>query len=460
VHLGPDAEPARDPGLVLRVAAGAAHAGARIDRETLDRLAATPAFPDPWPAGARDDLVSLLGAGPPAIAVWETLDRRDLVSRVLPEWAPVRSRPQRNAYHRFTVDRHLCEAAAEAASLTRLVARPDLLLVGAWIHDIGKGYAGDHTEVGMELVARIGRRMGFVPDDVDVLLALVEHHLLLPDVATRRDLDDDATIEAVATAVGSPLVLELLAALTEADSIATGPSAWSRWKAGLVSQLVARTAHVLEGGRSSEVTADADALPDDVEAMAARRQHGVVVDGVEVTVVTEDRPGVFARAAGALALAGLDVLAASATSRGSTAISWFRVEPTLGGEVDGDRVRRDVERAVAGRLSIDARLADRARTYRQSRSRAAAPPEARVIVDNEASETATVLEVRAADALGVLYFVTKALADLDLDIRSAKVQTLGHEVVDTFYVTDAGGKKITDAEHLAEIEAAVLHAAG
>jgi [protein-PII] uridylyltransferase len=221
-----------------------------------------------------------------------------------------------------------------------------------------------------------------------------------------------------------------------------------------VSQLVARTAHVLEGGRSSEVTADTDALPDDVEAMAARRQHGVVVDGVEVTVVTEDRPGVFARAAGALALAGLDVLAASATSRGSTAISWFRVESTLGGEVDGDRVRRDVERAVVGRLSIDARLADRARTYRQSRSRAAAPPEARVIVDNEASETATVLEVRTADALGVLYFVTKALADLDLDIRSAKVQTLGHEVVDTFYVTDAGGKKITDAEHLAEIEAA------
>ena len=140
--------------------------------------------------------------------VIEALDQAGLMARLLPEWELVRSKPQRNSYHRFTVDRHLVEAAAEAATLVRRVARPDLLLLGALLHDIGKGRPGDHTEVGMDMVREIAPRLGMAPVDAAVLVTMVEHHLLLPDVATRRDLADPATARRVADAVGSIEVLE------------------------------------------------------------------------------------------------------------------------------------------------------------------------------------------------------------------------------------------------------------
>ena len=167
--------------------------------------------------------------------------------RLIPEWAAVRNKPQRNAYHRFTVDRHLLEAAALAAELTDTVERPDLLLVGALLHDIGKGFPGDHTDVGMEVVRTSRRAWASPPEDVDVLVDLVRYHLLLPDTATRRDLDDPTTIDRVARAAGNRTTLHLLAALTEADSRATGPSAWGAWKAGLVADLVERADKVLQG---------------------------------------------------------------------------------------------------------------------------------------------------------------------------------------------------------------------
>lgn len=455
VALASTAHPAGDPVLVLRAATAAGELGTWLARSALDCLATEgPALPDPWPASARDALVALLGTGRAAIPVLEALDQRGLLVRILPEWEAVRSRPQRNAYHRFTVDRHLCETAANAAALTRRVARPDLLLVGALLHDIGKGYPGDHTEVGVEVMARIATRLGFPPADVDVLVNLVRLHLLLPDIATRRDLDDPATIEAVAAAVGDRDTLELLAALTEADGLATGPSAWGPWKAGLVDDLVARTARWLEGHRTPETPALP--APEHLEVMA-RRVVEVAVVGNRVTVVAPDRPGLFCRVAGTLALHGLDVRSAAAASEGAMAVEVFEVEPAFDKAPNWSRVRADVERALTGRLSLEARLADRVRAYAsRSRPTASRPAEPRVLFDNGASAVATVVEVRAPDSIGVLYRITRALADCDLDVRSAKVSTLGHEVVDAFYVTDAAGAKVLDAEHLAEIEKAVL----
>ena len=255
IELGEGADPVADPTLVLQAAVAAARHGVRIGRPTLDRLhdEITP-WPGTWPVGATDELVALLLEGHSAIDVLEALDQRELFARLLPEWEPVRSKPQRNAYHRFTVDRHLWEAAANAGELAGRVGRPDLLVLGALLHDLGKGYPGDHTEVGMDLVRVIGPRLGLVPADVETLVAMVEHHLLLPDVAVRRDLTDEATIRQVADAIGTVERLDLLHALTEADSIATGPSAWGDWKAGLVSELVARVRHVLGGGDVKEVT--------------------------------------------------------------------------------------------------------------------------------------------------------------------------------------------------------------
>jgi [protein-PII] uridylyltransferase len=459
VHLEADADPKLFPALVLRVAVAAAQHDARIERRSLDRLAAeTPVFPDPWPEGARGLLADLLLAGRPAIRVLEALDQRDLFVRVLPEWAPVRSRPQRNAYHQFTVDRHLWEAAVNAAALADQVHRHDLLVIGALLHDIGKGYPGDHTDVGIELIGSIGPRLGFPDDDVATLAVMIRHHLLLPDVATRRDIRDEQTIAMVAEAVGSLATLELLAALTEADSLATGPAAWGTWKAGLVAELVARAGHAL-GGPPPEPRQPL--LTDDLRKLMDEGGTHVLGEGRTLTVITRDRPGTFSRVAGVLAVTGLDVLEASAHSEGTSALSRFSVAPVHGDSVDWAKVIEQVEQALAGQLALAARVAERERTYARSGAvpeADAAPPE--VLVDNEASASATVIEVHAPDTVGILYKLTQALSGLDLDIRTAKVQTLGHRVVDSFYVRSADGDKVTDPAHLQEIERAILYSLG
>ncbi|HLJ09226.1 MAG TPA: [protein-PII] uridylyltransferase [Acidimicrobiia bacterium] len=456
VELTADADPLSDPTLVLRAAAAAAEAGLRLSRPAVDRLAVeAAALGDPWPEEAKLAFVRLLGAGPAAIPVIETLDQRGLMTRTLPEWEAVRNRPQRNAYHRFTVDRHLCEAAAEAARLSSRVRRPDLLLVGAFLHDIGKGYPGDHSEAGVDLVDKIGPRMGFPPEDVAVLRALVRHHLLLPETATRRDLSDEATISAVAAAVGDQTTLELLAALTEADSLATGAAAWGTWKAGLVTELVERTAPVLAGQRPA---AAPEPPPDGTADLIARaRDAGALVldgDGPLVTVVAPDRPGLFWRVAGTLALHGLDVVSARAwSSADGYAVERFRVQSVFGRTPDWPAVESDLNRVLAGRLSLEARLADRARAYAsRPRPPSAAPARIEVSIDNDASDSATVIEVRAPDRIGTLHRITKALAELELDVRLAKVASLGHEVVDAFYVVDQNGAKLTDDDHLREIQ--------
>ena len=457
VHLDETVDPATDPTLLLRVAASAARHKARIDRPTLDRLAQScPAMPSPWPVGAIDDFVGLLLTAHDAIPVLEALDQRGLWVKVLPEWAPNRSKPQRNAYHRFTVDRHLWEATANAATWADRVARPDLLVLGALFHDIGKGYPGDHTEVGVAMVERIGPRLGLNAEDTQVICSMVKNHLLLPDVATRRDLADSATITMVADEVKTPLVLDLLHGLTEADSLATGTAAWGTWKAELVSDLVRRVHLVLGGAEVEEAQwrlfPDADVL----EMMAG----GAVTFGVaddSVTVVSPDRPGTFSRVAGVLSLHGLGVLGAQAHSdEQGMAASQFRVIVPSHGPIEWEPIIQNLTRALHGELAIEARMAERAKTYRRKRRSAGelAPP--RVTFFDEASSNATVIELRAPDQHGILHRVTKAMAEVGLDIRHATVQTIGDEVVDAFYVRTSSGSKLTDKFHRQEVERAIL----
>jgi [protein-PII] uridylyltransferase len=456
VHLTADADPAADPSLPLRAGAAAAAADTLIHRASLDRLAAGGGpIPTPWPVEVRAALVDLLLAGHRAIPVIEALDQMGLWVHVMPEWDRVRSKPQRNAYHRFTVDRHLIEAAANAAELVARTDRPDLLVVGTLLHDIGKGFPGDHTDVGIPLVGDIGARMGFPSGDVAMLQAMVRHHLLLPDVATRRDLDDPATLEMVAEAVGDATTLSLLGALTEADSLATGPAAWGRWKEELVRDLVRRTSHVLGGGTADEVREDFPTAAH-LELLRAGDQ---VLGGTDdrLTVVTADRHGVFSRVAGVLALHGLAVLDAAVTSLDGMALEVLRVESGFGPTIAWEKVVADLEKVLEGRLALQARLAERAKVYGTRRQRAPIQEPPRVHVDNAASRDATVVEVHAPDSVGVLYRITRALSELDLDIVSAKVQTLGDRVIDAFYVRDATGSKLDDPATLVELERAVLH---
>lgn len=372
----------------------------------------------------------------------------------------VRNRPQRNAYHRFTVDRHLLEAAAAAASLTDRVSRPDLLLLAALLHDIGKGRAGDHTEEGIALVAEMGPRMGLDSDDTETLKEMVRLHLLLPTVATRRDLADEATAKAVAAEIGDRCRLSLLHALTEADSLATGPAAWGSWKADLVGELVRRVDHVMGGGDPVAALGGSD-FPDS-EQRALMAQGRTVIrpssDGSSLLVITADRPGAFSRTAGVLALHGIDVRAADAASDDGMSIQVHQVSSRFGPMVAWDRIVPHLAAALDGRLALEARLSERIRTYERSR-RIPGPPPPVVHYDDAASATATVVELHAPDRQGLLYRVTRALADFDLDVRVAKVQTMGEVVVDTFYVTRHGSPLPDDPELRSELQRALSAAA-
>ncbi|MBV9291605.1 MAG: [protein-PII] uridylyltransferase [Frankiales bacterium] len=452
VVLARDADPAADPVLLLRVAAAAAEHDLPIALHTMDRLVRESAeLPQPWPAAARDAFVALLGSGPSLVSVVEALDQAGLFERIVPEWERVRCKPQRNAVHRFTVDRHLVEAVVEAGNLTRRVSRPDLLLLGALLHDIGKGWPGDHTDAGVQVVPQLAGRWGLPEPDVATLVTMVREHLTLPDVATRRDLDDPSTVHAVAAAVADRGMLDLLHALTEADALATGPAAWGDWKARLVDDLVRRTAKVLEG----EPAPTGSPLDDEQLALVTAGELAVDVTGDRVTIVAPDRPGLLWRWAGVLALHRLTVRSATAFSEGSMAVTVFGVSPRFGSPPSPDAVRADVRRAYDDALPIAARLAERERAYATDVHRAAPP---RVLWVDDASAVSSVVEVRAHDSVGLLYRLTKVLADAGLDVRAARMSTLGAEVVDAFYVVDAAGRPVADDEIRAAISSALLEA--
>lgn len=453
VHVGSDAE-FDDPALVFRVAAAAAHAGVPLSAKALRTLSARAAHPgEQWSDRTRRHFLRLLGSGEAVVSAVEALEQYELFSRYVPEWRHVRSLPQRNAFHVYTVDRHLLRTVANANELVRDVARPDLLLVGALLHDIGKGYRGDHTERGVELLAVMARRMGFPDDDVAVLVGLVQHHLLLPETATRRDLSDPRTATNVADAIGSGAVLELLHALTEADSKATGPAAWSTWKGSLIDQLVRAVEHAL-GGSAPPIVHDAErrfvSLVDSVRTTDGLHvEHEPFGDVDALRIASRDRQGLFSVIAGTLALHGLDVVGADAyTSTDGVAVDEFLIVRLRGGSPNWGKVESDLRAAIQGSIDLGVRLEQRMRTYsRSQRKVAAAPPRLEVLVSNDASDVATMIDVRAPDGLAVLYRLSHALSSNGLDIRSAKVATLGHEVVDVFYVQTPARNKLDVGEH-------------
>ncbi|MET7755374.1 [protein-PII] uridylyltransferase [Streptomyces sp. NPDC005389] len=471
VVLARTARPERDPVLPLRAAAAAAQSALPISLHAVRRLAATATpLPVPWPAEAREELVTLLGAGEATVPVWEALEAEGIITRLLPDWERVRCRPQRNPVHTWTVDRHLVETAVRASSLTRRVGRPDLLLVAALLHDIGKGWPGDHSIAGETIARDLATRIGFDRADVVTLATAVRHHLLLVETATRRDLDDPATVRAVATAVGTVGTLELLHALTEADALATGPAAWSAWRASLVADLVKRVAGVLAGETPPDPEAAAPSAEQERLAIEALRTgepvlalhtEPVVAEpeepepvGVELVIALPDQPGVLPAVAGVLALHRLTVRAADlravelpldlGAGSGPVLVLDWRVAAEYGSLPEAARLRADLVRALDGSLDIPARLAEREAAYPRRRGLTAPPP--RVTVAAADSRLATVIEVRAQDAPGLLHRIGRALEGAAVRVRSAHVSTLGANAVDTLYVTRPDGSLLSDEE--------------
>jgi [protein-PII] uridylyltransferase len=448
VTLSDSANPASDPVLILRAAAAAAQHGLRLDPQTVLRLAHESApMPSPWPREAREAFVSLLGAGRLALPVWEALDQFEVFNRLIPHWSVVRSAPQHNPVHTFTVDRHLVESAINASTMTRRVARPDLLLVGALLHDIGKCREQDHTEVGVQLMPEIANELGFDESDTQVLVNLVRYHLLLPDVATKRDPEDAATISHVAELVKDHEFLEMLHALSEADSKATGPAVSSEWRLSLVNDLVLHVHSVLRG----------DEVPPLPELDSQRFEVGasgdieVVLDPQSslptITISAPDSVGLLAACAGVLAVHRLSVRTATTQTVGDRAVSVWGVTPQYGDMPNTHELASDLGEVLDGRLDVSSRLKRR----REDTLGPDFAPAPQVFILEDASARATVIEVRAHDFPGLLRVVSEAISQVGVDIIAARVATLGSEAVDIFYVVE----KDNDGEvaHLSEARA-------
>ncbi|GGM39950.1 bifunctional uridylyltransferase/uridylyl-removing enzyme [Longimycelium tulufanense] len=443
VALARDALPTRDPALLLRVAAAAARARLPIAAGTLAKLADTaPELRRPWPREARQELLALLGAGPGVVDVVEALDRTGLWGRLFPEWGAVRDLPPRDAVHTWTVDRHLVETVVEANRLVTRVSRPDLLLLAALLHDVGKGRGGDHSAVGAALARQIGERLGLWPADVDLLVSLVQHHLLLPHTATRRDVTDPTTVQRVIDLLGNdPMLLELLHALAEADARATGPGVWTAWKSALVGELVEHCRAAMAGGPLPTPTPLDGRQRARAEAVAASgRVDVLVVPGEEhlatVTVVAPDRPGLLSRATGVLALHSLQVHAAELRGHAGVAVDMFTVSPRFGSPPEAALLREQLQRALDGSLPLDERLAAKERDYGGPPQD---PPPPRLLWFDDEATGAVVLELRATDRIGLLHRVAAALESCGVDVRWARASTYGATAVDAFCL-DTGSR--------------------
>jgi [protein-PII] uridylyltransferase len=499
---------------VLRALAAIGRRGAAVPPETLDAIeAADVPAPVEWTDGVRDAFLDLLREGPTGADLLEVLDRVDLLSRYVPEWALVRCRPQRDPYHRYPVDVHLLRTYANVARLlddpgndtiaaeaVDLVRDRDGLLLGALLHDVGKTGEGSHVAVGREVAARALGRMRLPTATRDLARFLVSEHLLLPDTATRRDLEDDDLVLDVASLVGDQERLAALYLLAVGDAEATGPAAWTPWRATLIRELVAKVERVLERGEAGAETAvrlaeRTDALrsllpdlpEDDLQRFVLRmprsylltlpperiaEHHAMLarpLDALEVrtlaavgdrpgtyvlTVVAADRPGLLSLIAGALTLVGLSVLSAQVfTTEDGAAVDVFEVEGAFEPEVTEERwreLRTILRKAIEGRLALDHRVEAKRRQYPPPRH--GFPVEVKVHPD--ASDFFTVVEVGAADRIGLLFDITRTFAELRLDVHLAKVATYGARVVDAFYVRDALGRKL-DEEQARELGAAL-----
>jgi [protein-PII] uridylyltransferase len=438
---------ATDPAIGIRAAATAAQAGLPVAPATMQRLMESyknglGILPNPWPRAARENLITLIGAGYPMVRIWEGLDQEEILFQWLPEWRAVRSLPQRNALHRHTVDRHMVETAVFAAALTRNVHRPDLLLFGALFHDIGKGSDEDHSERGEKLIEPLARRIGFSESDIATLKLLVKHHLLLSATATRRDLDDPATVASVVAVIPDLQTLELLHALSIADGQATGHAAWSNWKESLLSDLVARV--------TSALTDNTVALqPEFTEEQRNFARTGELRVKVEertpdfaVEIIAPDKPGLLSIVAGVLNLARFDVRSArTQTVENSAIMKWIVTPNQYAPTVDSDLIYKMISEALSDATELTQRIEKRIADYASLPSIPVPSPIVETFLD--AATDATIIEVRSHDRPALLFGIGDTITKCRIDIRSAIVTTLGAEAIDTLYVTEIGGGPLT-----------------
>lgn len=444
-----------------------------------------------------------------------------VLGRFVPDFGRVVAMMQFNMYHHYTVDEHLIRAVGFLSRIERGEFKDDsplatelfshiknrpALYVAMLLHDIAKGRPRDHSEVGAEIAQTLSPRLGLSAAETELVIWLVRHHLVMSDVAQRRDIADPKTVRDFATFVESPERLRLLLILTVADIRAVGPGVFNAWKGQLLRELYYETEPVLQGGHSgitrverveqakAELALRLKDLPADMVAQLLERHYAPywlsldsathekharmmasadregrsltvattvtpVAGSTEVTVYTPDHPGLFSRLAGAIAVCGATIVDAKIfTTVHGMALDLFTIQDAEGGPfADPDRLKR-LEETIASTLRGDVRAHDVLAKRKPRQREQAFTVEPRVIIDNTASESYTVIEVNGRDRPGLLHDLTRALFSLSLSIGSARIATYGERAVDVFYVKDGFGLKVQSNAKLAQIEARLLTA--
>lgn len=444
VVLARGARPERDDSLLLRVATASARHGLPISAGTLRRLAdGAPSLRDESSPVYLDNLVSLLGTGEAAIGVIETLDRSGLWDRILPEWAAVRDLPSRSAMHIYTVDRHQVQVVAEATKLATEVSRPDLLLICALIHDIGKGRQRDHSALGAELAGMICTRLGMPDHDAERVVTVVRHHLLFAKTAASRDTTDPGTAEEILAQLGTRdhVTFELLVALTEADSRATGPGVWTPWKSHVHRTLAATCAALIE--RAAPAAPQLSTQEGPALTSSIRISEGAYATRYVLEAEIDGGTGALADVLLVLAARGIEVVRAQT----------LRVIQGEAGEIH--RVRADIS-TLFGTPSDPALVAQDLRALSSStiRSRlhskvdrrqqeAWTAPGARPRVWFEADDGGAtgadprsgLLSVRSADRPGLLAEMIGACRAAGVEVEWSRAETFGEFIADTLHVS-------------------------
>jgi len=440
-----------------------------------------------------------------------------VLGRFIRDFGRIVGQTQFNMYHVYTVDEHTLVAigilhAIEngkmkdelplASDIIHRIRLRRVLFVALFCHDLAKGQSGDHSVLGEKIAIKLATRLGFTHDEIQTAGWLVLHHLLFSNVATRRDFNDPKTIQDFVAMVQSPERLKLLLALTVADIRGVSPVAWNNWKAVLLRELYNRAEQCIGTGKVELKQHQANHFHEDLKhlligwndreienyvkqgnssfwasveparhAVIARMlrqsegmeqpilldtQHNYERSVTEITVCTPDQHGLFSMVAGAMSLAGANIINAKIfTLNNGMAVEIFQLQD-LNGEVfdRSDKLAKMsvyIEQVLTGELNIEQAFAKRASPYLKPRNKAV-PLLGQVLIDNEASNIHSVIEFTSRDRAGLLHDVTGAIAELGLSIVTAHISTYGTQVADVFYVKDNFGMKILHNNKIKQVQ--------
>jgi [protein-PII] uridylyltransferase len=441
-----------------------------------------------------------------------------VLGRYLPEFGALTCLVQYDVYHKFSADQHSLlavqhlealapgqSAESEGAALVfHEVERPELLMLGMLLHDIGKAKGHGHVAKGIPLAHQLTARMGLPSEEAALVEFLVAHHLSMSHVAQRRDIDDPRTISNFAAVVETPQRLRMLYLLTYADMRAVGPGVLTGWQAKILHELYGRTLAHLTGGRGQrlprvDVVERLRARAGDEVPLQAVRAHVAMVSdrylattsvermaehlamlrrleerpvatelfhhpdlgSSDLVVVARDVPGLFSLIAGTLAAHRINIISAQIHTRADgIAIDTLQVSDPTGEPVTSathwTRLLDALRAVITGERSVEELLESRRRARGEAPSAAAGPP--KVVIDNQLSDTSTVIEVKCPDRVGLLYLITATLAGLGLDIASARIATEIDKALDTFYVSNDKGQKLETPEALERVGVALREA--